>query len=338
MDAKITKVRLSRMLSYDWIKIVGFGILAIVVWSLIFTMTATRITTAQKFTVMNYVGSSQGEKFNATYNESLSKGVLSHEVLELGNYDLSMSPDYLTTMLESYMAVDDGDVIFASDVLQEGSAYVDADGKEQQASYLDTFLMGYSYRLFDLSLENENGFFRSMEKYLSTYYIGDIFYPTPELNKDKVKADFLARIERTGDKRYKTDAEIQEGYLGEINRIIKYRDALIEFYGHLKAGRVSLTQKSFSVKNSAGQTYKIEGTYSINLCPDETKMEKLKDVVCYAKTEVDENGVQKTVLSAQDMNISIFDMPSTENGFEYEALLYINHIIRCGRTTEAANN
>ena len=56
MDAKITKTRLSRLLSYDWLKIVGVIAGVILVWSLIFTMTATRITPAQQFHVLNYVG------------------------------------------------------------------------------------------------------------------------------------------------------------------------------------------------------------------------------------------------------------------------------------------
>ena len=56
MDAKITKLRLSRMLSYDWLKIIGAAAAVIIVWVLIFTMTATRITSAQTFTVHNYLG------------------------------------------------------------------------------------------------------------------------------------------------------------------------------------------------------------------------------------------------------------------------------------------
>ena len=44
MDAKITKKRLNILLSYDWIKIILLAVAAILVWSLIFTMTATRVT------------------------------------------------------------------------------------------------------------------------------------------------------------------------------------------------------------------------------------------------------------------------------------------------------
>ena len=56
MDAKITKTRLEQMLSYDWIKIVAVALAAILAWSLVFTMSATRITTTQQFVIMNYPG------------------------------------------------------------------------------------------------------------------------------------------------------------------------------------------------------------------------------------------------------------------------------------------
>ena len=53
---KITKKRLNILLSYDWIKIILLAVAAILVWSLIFTMTATRVTPAQNFTIFNYTG------------------------------------------------------------------------------------------------------------------------------------------------------------------------------------------------------------------------------------------------------------------------------------------
>ena len=49
MDARITKKRVGHMLSYDWIKIIAIAAAAIVLWSLLFTMTATRATVGQTF-------------------------------------------------------------------------------------------------------------------------------------------------------------------------------------------------------------------------------------------------------------------------------------------------
>ena len=56
MDAKITKSRLGLLLSYDWIKIVGICTAVVLLWLLIFTMTATRATTGQSFELYAYGG------------------------------------------------------------------------------------------------------------------------------------------------------------------------------------------------------------------------------------------------------------------------------------------
>ena len=64
------------MLSYDWLKIVGTAAAVIIVWVLIFTMTATRITPAQTFTVANYLGNnSLSTNFNKSINSAFSSEV-----------------------------------------------------------------------------------------------------------------------------------------------------------------------------------------------------------------------------------------------------------------------
>ena len=84
MDAKITKLRLSRMLSYDWLKIIGTAAAAIVVWVLIFTMTATAITPAQTFTVGNYLGNvTFSDEFSKAFNNAYNDNVFTGEILDV---------------------------------------------------------------------------------------------------------------------------------------------------------------------------------------------------------------------------------------------------------------
>ena len=56
MDAKITKSRLGLLLSYDWIKIIGICVAAVLVWTLLFTTLATRATSGQIFEIYAYAG------------------------------------------------------------------------------------------------------------------------------------------------------------------------------------------------------------------------------------------------------------------------------------------
>ena len=340
MDAKITKLRLSRMLSYDWLKMVAVALAAIIVWVLIFTMSATRITPAQRFTVINYEGnySIAYSNFSKNYNEAFSNGVFSHEVIEVGSYDLTTAPDYAQSMLQAYLETDDGDVMFVSQMPNEGYEYTDGNGQTQKATYLDSLVLGYYYYLYDLDLENENGYFRQMEKYLAGYYTDGDFTNPETLNKAKIEQDFRTRIDENNDKRYKNDEQVQAGIKGEIERIQKYSAALIEFYGYLDEGLISLTKTELTAKTYDGTSYTLKGTFSINLCPDESKMGKLVEIASYVGKKTDENGVEQKTLMAKDMNLAILDVRGMEEGFQYESLLYINQVIRYSRTDVASAN
>ncbi len=340
MDAKITKLRLSRMLSYDWLKMVAVALAGIIVWVLVFTVSATRITPAQRFTVINYEGnfSFAYSNFSTNYNQAYNNGVFSHEVIEVGNYDLTTAQDYAQTMMQAYLETDDGDVVFVSQALNEGYEYTDGKGEVQKATYLDSLVLGYYYYLYDLDLENENGYFKQMEKYLSAYYTDGDFTNPETLNKAKIEKDFRTRIEENNDKRYKTDEQVQAGIKGDIERIQKYSAALLEFYGYLNEGLVTLTATELTAQNYDGTLYTMKGTFSINLCPDESKMGKLVEIASYVGKKTDENGVEQDTLMAKDMNLAILNVRGVEEGFQYEALLYINHVIRSARTDVVSGN
>lgn len=335
MDAKITKLRLSRMLSYDWVKIVFTAAAVIIVWVLIFTMTATRITSAQTFTVCNYVGNAAlGTEFSKSYNEAYTENKFSGEVLKLTTVDLVGNGDYAWQVLEARVATDEGDVMFISQQPDPDTAYavesVDETTGEKveetlyKTTYLQSFLRSYRFKLHDLSLESENGFFKQMENYLSKYYTD---YQNPDsLNEEKVEEDFLARIKRTKDKRYKKQAQIEQGIAESVERMEKYRAALVAFYGYLNDGLISLTKTSYVAENE--NDYSFEGTYSINLCPNTETMGGLSSIVGYNTIYLDEEtGEEKYTLTAKDMNVCLFNMNGKEEEFRYEALLYLNALI-----------
>ena len=85
--------------------------------------------------------------------------------------------------------------------------------------------------LYNLDPTAEDGYFKGMEAFLNRYYSEDGF-ETGVLNEEAIRRDFLARIERNKDKRFKKEAQIEAGVQDEIARIQKYRDALLEFYGY----------------------------------------------------------------------------------------------------------
>lgn len=332
MDAKITKERLSRILSYDWLKIVGLAVVAIIVWTLVFTTSATRITPAQQFTVINYFGNTS--TLNTSLSTDLSKAfrdeVFSYEVLQTPDVvDVGGNAEMGATLMKTRVATEEGDVVFVPDITNASSEYV-INGEKRADTYVQSLIRSYRWALTNLDRTAEDGYFRKLENFLNKYYTDG--YKNEALNEEKIKQDFLTRIKENKDKRFKKDEQIQKGIQDEIARVKKYRDALIEFDGYLESGLVKMTHTVIA-NTETGETV-IEGVYSINICPDPEKMPNLTKIAAYGEEVKNEAGeVQAPKLVAKDMNVAIMDFEGIEESFEFESLLYINHVIRTGKAT-----
>ena len=328
MDAKITKERLSRMLSYDWLKIVGIAVAAIIFWTLVFTVSATRITAAQQFTVINYFGNAAttNTSFSADLNKAFRDGLFSYEVLEITEVDVGGNEEMGSTLMQTRVATDEGDVVFVPNLADPDGVY-EINGETLQDTYVQSLVRGYRWNLEELDRNKSGGFFNRLETFLNQYY-GD--YQTGTLNKELVKQDFLTRIAKNKDKRFKKDEQIEQGILDEIARVEKYRAALIEFDGYLESGLVTLP--TTQVKNVETGEVLWEGVFSINICPDPDAMSNLTYITGYLEEVKDNSGGTGYKLSAKDMNVAVMRFDSVEESFEFESLLYINHVIRTGKS------
>ena len=336
MDAKITKKRLSRMLSYDWIKILLTIAAAIFVWLLIFTMTATRITPAQQFTACNYLGnvSFMETKFFDLYNKAYRDGIYSYEVIETNYNDFASNAEYANTLMAARFGTSEGDFMFAPITPNPSSGKIkdEVTGEvSYKYTYAESALIGYWTYYYNLDPESENGYFHQMEEYLNVYYNGD-WTKKENVNKEKIEQDFRKRTK--WDKRFKTDKQKKQGVKDDIARIESYRDALEEFYGYVNEGIVEFTK--VSLKDIGSQKYSIEGVYYLNLCPSsdpQNRMKHLSEYVAYTHdvTEVNpetgEETVTKNVLTATDMQVCFLKMEDMTEGFQYENVLFINYLI-----------
>lgn len=335
MDAKITKTRLGQMLSYDWIKIIAVALAAILVWSLVFTMSATRITATQQFVIMNYPGAWQGKSFNRYY-DMLGKD-FSYEIIEMSAEDLATNESQLGTLLETRFAVGTGDVMFAPNVNDPDTK---TEVKDEQgnvtattySTYISQFL-NTSYFFYVAQLDDsadKDGYFTQMKNYLARFYtiasetertFGSVTLSVAtfgDLDESKVEAAFKARIEKNKDKRFKTEEKIKQGVRDEVKRIQSYRAAYDAFFSYLEAGYIEFTVSSVTL----GDTTKT-GAYSINLCPNEDTMGKLKDYAYYSYT--DEN--EKTLTSAKDMNLLFLELTELDHDFKYENVIFLNKVV-----------
>lgn len=335
MDAKITKKRLSSMLTYDWLKIVGVALAVILFWTLILTMTATRLTPAQEFIVYNYACNNNfGDGFYRHYDNMKKNGEFSYEVIKNDQFDLSTNPEYVHTMLQGHTAVDMGDVMFIPGVNDASSKFTNAANEEDYLTYAETFLRGYGQYVYRLDNVSENprqeGFFQKMESYLNGYYDGG--YENGTLNEEKVKTDFAARIQKNKDKRFKTAEQIAQGKIDDVARIQKYRDALVSFNSYLERGIVQFEALSTDTNNPQ-DIYILSGNYAINLCPSNKSgeeyfakyAERLSTFVSYKVKATEEGGDDYD--TAENMCAMFFYYANVEEGFQYESLVYLNSVI-----------
>ena len=324
MDAKITKTRITHMLSYDWLKIVGVALALMVFWNFIFTITATLPRPSQQFTVFNhYANQALSEDFyndlydnvNGTVNDTFS-----YEVIEITTNDLVTLGQYASAMTEARLQLDEGDVMFIPKLSDPSTAYEENGETKYEADYLQSFLRRYHAYLYDLDPEKEGGYFYELKAYLNGYY--EDYQNAETIDKAKIEKDFRARAKKNEDKRFKTEAQLAWGVQKEIERIQKYRAALLKFESFLESGLVAFEE----VEAESGK-YQYKGKFALNICLNEDTMGALKKYASYGETVVDENGKEKFNTTAKDMCVMFFDTKGTEDGFEYESLLYVVHLI-----------
>lgn len=337
MDAKITKLRLSRMLSYDWLKIVLSAAAMIVVWLLVFTITGTGVMPSQQFTVMNFVGNttlSSGEFYDLQGN-AFKDNIFSYEVIEGTTVDLAQDANSASTLLQARAAIEEGDVIFVANdydyrsvvtnkIVDEGTGETTY-SYEFGNTYLQNFLNGYFHYVFDVK-----EYLADMRAFVGQYY--EDYQTGTGLNEQQIKDDFNARTKK--DKRFKKSAARAQGQKDEVVRIQKYRDALVKFEWYLDQGVVALTETTLVFDEDVEYTR----TFSINMCPSEDKggmtvdgkpaMSKLLNAISYKPVFVnEENELEYGEATAENMNVCLFDFGGVADTYEYESLLFVVYTI-----------
>ena len=322
MDAKITKKRLNHFLSYDWIKIVAVAVAAIVGWNLIFTTTETRRLPSQAYQVMNYSGTTLSETATGTLSTFLSEGKFSHEVIETECVDATRAGvEYLATLLEATFTTDGCDVVAVANVNDPASETETEDGKVYM-TYAQELLRSYNPYVMDA-----DEFFNAARAYLNTYYTNG-YQDETSLDKNKIESDFRARVLAAQDKRYKTEESILQTVVLDIQRIEKYRQALLNVEGYLESGYLRLDLVTVDLEDSYGESYHFEKKI-LNLCPDENIMGNLKKEFYYTTQVTDEvTGGTLTLASAKDMSFAFAKTTNMDANYYAESLLYIDALVQ----------
>ncbi|MBQ8885602.1 MAG: hypothetical protein IJY62_04470 [Clostridia bacterium] len=328
MDARITKKRLNLLLSYDWLKMIALIVAAIVLWSLIFTTAATRITPAQQFTIFNYSGTHVTTLFDDLDGALKKKNVFSYDILNITPMDATAGQEQAETLIQTRLMTNEGDALFVSgDERNKNSSvsYTDEQGNTFSPTYLQQFLTMYTP--YAKPIYGEDGYISEMEAFLGEYY-GDFRAENASINKEKVEEVFRARIKKQKDKRFKKEKKIKAGIQSEIERIEKYRDSLLKFESYVAANYVSVVETTVYSSDYDGNVTSKTASYSINLCPNQY-MENLKELVYYTVSEKDAEGVtHDNVYTAQNIHLVLLDTAKSNYAYSlYESLSLVNYLV-----------
>lgn len=327
MDAKITKKRLGHMLSYDWIKIIALVVAVIVVWWLIFSVAATKITSAQQFTVYNFKGTYTGGEYSSLIRNVQKNDVFSYDVIEVDTYDLTTTGSELDTVLSARLQTGEGDAMFISndfDALDEDKEYQKPDGTTYHPTYLQEFLTSYYYSASELG-DSETGYLKKAEAYLAPFFGGDVVNGV--LDEEAAEKEFSTRIKKLNDKRFKTKKEKSKGLEEEKERLEKLRKSYLDFLSYLDEGYISLEEVTFYTYDYDGNAVEKTGKYAVNLSKGKEN-ERLLDVAYHYSATVDEDGISHNVKSTKDTCLLFLDVVGEKYKYSiYETMSFVCYLV-----------
>lgn len=299
MDAKITKKRLGHQLSYDWIKIAGTCILAVVLLLVLFTTIATRPTAGQTFDFYTFYNVFFHSDELGTLDDLKRGGALSFDIQQLNTYEVT-STGYEEMVLSTRFAAGEGDVLVAADV---GDVYAeDGSGALTDLSGLKEFLYTYRGNCMWLGTDGQplndpqygavgSNYFADCAAYLDKYFPGAGYHDavtagqytaldtsaTLDTETGVVEADFRERMR--GDKRYKTEEQIKEGIKDEYDRLENLRDAFVRVWNSVKTdGAIRVNEMTFSVDTNGDGTAE---TYNWSYSFDISGLENIHNLLYY---------------------------------------------------------
>ena len=216
MDNRITRKRLSDLLSYEWIMMIIICVISIVVWELAYTVGSVKLTAGQNFRY--YFDYTIYPASNSEFKrELIYKNTFSYDVLKLSSEAISQDNNVLADRL----SIQEGDVIFTDAVgLNEYRQAVNKGEipKERVRAFSIIDYIDYKVASIDVMLENA-------KKYLKDNFFKDDYvestdgYSSSNIVDAKVKSVFLKR--NGNDNRFRTTASKNKGIEQEKARIVK---------------------------------------------------------------------------------------------------------------------
>ena len=313
MDARITKQRLSNLISYDWIKILCAIVAAVFVLILLFTMSATRPQRAQEFCIYSYTDLSAGEDFSTLADDLETRGAFSYDVLNInaeyftgstgstaytvrrsagmGNVlFVTNNPTYQTDEDGNTVLDDEGDPVIAAQsnlYSMVSGGLVTGDGATAGAAYDPVYYMD------------------ACARYLEQFFGGD--WRTSDVLDGTLTPEACFTARNGSDKRYRTEASRAQGIEEERARILKLREDCLAVEQALERGDISVT------------TLELDGGAVVNAAFDVGGLNGLRDLVYYTDGETH---------TTQNVNlVLLFNGTMAQSDLRFESLSFLSYLI-----------
>lgn len=315
MDARITKQRLSNLLSYDWLKIIATIAAAVAMLVVLFTIIRTSPTIAQQYVVFSW-GSIIPAQNSADLAEDL-KDRLSYDILkvEMENFADSTLGN---SAFEARRGVLKGSALFVSN-------YHSPDLKENE---MNDFERACNVGLVHAGMPIEylglyydlNDYFSGCEEYLVRFF-GEEWETAPVLDGQEVEDCFLARNGK--DKRFKTNAQKEAGIALEEARLNALREDYIfvrdnGFEKGFGAEDSTLTFTTYTSKGyDLGEDEHVTPTYTVGI--NLGKLSKISDLFYYK----DASGNRATA----EVTLLLFDNGERLNDLKYESVTMLRYLL-----------
>lgn len=304
MDAKITKNRLSNLISYDWIKILLSIVAAVLVICVFFTTIKTRAREEQLYKIYGYGSVSSGSAETSLADDLKEKGVFSYDVLDV-SVEVFGTGQYSGAAFTARRMAGEGSVMFLSDretVSEENESGTTSELREYIGGNPDGAALDVAQWLTDC------------ENYLVRFFGEN--WREGTLDEAETEACFLDR--NAEDNRYRKEDARADGIEDEKARLEKLRADYIYVLGCFDEGK--LTQ--ISLTNSDGGTK----AYAVGF----HNFANLSDLLYYTYEE--EDGT--TVRTAEKLCMILFSNDDdvgkgaeTENDLRFETISFLRYLV-----------
>lgn len=322
MDNKITRARLSNLLSYDWVKIVAIIAAVVFVWVLAFTIGAPRATVGQTFGLFVYAPDFEvAETEQETLERAKDGGAFSYDVLDF--VTRSLQTDYYSTIMSAATSIAEGDVFITSDF---------SESIEDKTSPMRSFVDNYYVYCYD--------FDRLISDAKNYALANGVFEKDGRYFIDDAKTESLFSSRMANDPRFrdKNSQKFKDGLVSEKERIksVWNNACMLEYvldnHPELRVNYKFLTQSMESLDQEARESQDYyetwlaaeEKTYAINLGNLKNGANEVTDY--YARGIFNESGELERS-SADGIVLCVFNYKNEQEHLQYETIGFINYII-----------